>query len=151
MKELSLLFSRPMKFKWVSALIMRYLKTPYSHVAVEVKIDSLGESIVYEATWWGIVCTSKMRWLEKNITVHEKKFRFKPKDYKEIQKYCIRQLGKPYGFRNFVALITNNKCVSDGEDAFICSELAYRVISKKIEIEKDPDHVTPRDLYEAVK
>ncbi|MCP4267026.1 MAG: hypothetical protein GY777_15890 [Candidatus Brocadiaceae bacterium] len=151
MKEVSLLFSRPVKFNWISALIMRYLGTPYSHVAVEVKIDSLGESIVYEATWWGIVCKGKARWIEKNITVHEKKFRFPKEDYRAIQKYCIRQLGKPYGFRNFLALITNYKCVTDGEKSFICSELAYRVISKKIDIGKDPDYVTPRDLYEAVK
>ena len=151
MKEVSLLFSRPKKDNLISKLIRWALKTPYSHVAVEILIDSLNENIVYEAALSGIICMSKKQWEKKNITVYEREFRYPEAEYKKIQKYCIKQLGKPYGFRNLWAIIRRNQDVRDGNESFICSELAYVVLKNKLKIFKDQDHITPKDLYNAIK
>lgn len=151
MKEVSLLFSRPLRDTLLSKIIRLFLKTPYSHVAVEIRIDSLDENIVYESTGKGIICMSKEQWKKKNLLVYEREFRYKEDEYRNIQKYCIKQLGKPYGFRNLVAILTGNNNVTDGNKSFICSELAYTVLKNKLKIFKKQDYVTPRDLYEAVK
>lgn len=151
MKKLTLFFTTSHKQGFVSWLIRLVQGTPFSHDALGLTIDDLGENIIYEANIGGVVCVEKENWLKSNKIVYVKDYHFEEEEYKELQKYCIQQLGKPYGYQNLIAILLNKTNVNDGDNSFICSELAYKVLKNQFpDLFKGQDYVTPKDLYKHI-
>lgn len=146
MKTLTLYFTTTNGL--ASRLIRLIQRTPFSHVAIGVNISSLDENIIYEAGTFGVVSESFNHWEAKNKIIYEYKFKYGDKRYKEIQKFCIQQLGKPYGFTNLFSILLRRNKVIDNSNSYICSELAYIALKDKFkDLFKSQDNVTPKDLY----
>jgi len=119
MKELTIIFSKAKGFSLITWLIRLFQRTPFSHVAIALKIHSLDEEIIYEADWHGVTCKTREEWEKNNEIVYEKTFRYTKKEYKDLQKFCIGQLGKPYGFQNLIAILTKRNTVDDKDSSYI--------------------------------
>lgn len=151
MKRLTLYFTTAPRQGFVSNIIRWVQKTPFSHVAIGLNIGSLDRNIVYEAIGKGVVCQEYSNWLEENKIIAEFAIEYDVEEYKRVQQKCIDQLGKPYGFRNLLAIALGRTQVIDDGKSFICSELAYMATKNQLpELYKNQDVVTPKDLYEAL-
>ena len=148
MKKLTLYFTTASKQGFVSKIIQWVQGTPFSHVAIGVNIGSLDENIIYEAGERGVVCEQYDNWIKKNKIAFEHVFTYTESDYKDVIKFCIKQLGKPYGFRNLLAIFLGRTNVIDDDKSYICSEFAYVALKSQFEdLFKNQDVVTPKDLY----
>ena len=152
MKKLTLFFTTSKKQGFISYIIRKVQKTPFSHVALGLKIDSLDENIVYESNIGGVVCEEKENWLKHNKIIFAKDYYYDEEDYRDVQKFCIKQLGKPYGYKNLVAILFGRTDINDKDNSCICAELAYTALKSQFdELFKNQDVVTPRDLYNYIK
>jgi len=151
MKTLTLYFTTTPRQGIGANLIRWFQGTPFSHVAIGLRIDSLDRNIVYEATLNGVVCQNYDNWIKSNKVIFEHPFKYSDKEYKDIQRFCIDQLGKPYGFRNILAIMLGRTKVQEDPNTFICSELAYVATKNKFkDLFKTQDVVTPKDLYNEI-
>lgn len=140
MKQLAVGFSRPKKNNILSSLIMRFMKSNYSHTYLVFDVQSTGQRVVYQANRHGVTCIEYENFKKQNIILDE--INILPENRATALKFCIANLGKPYSAITLFAILFNIK-FGDGTKQFICSELVARALNLNI---KNIDTVTPVEI-----
>jgi len=147
-------FSRPIKNKWLSSIIMETEKRNYSHVFIKLLDQETGQWMIYQASQGFVNYQSFDKFLEKNVVQEEYELVLTNETYKNIKSYCNTLLGRRYGYLQIVNITIqkilktkNVKYFMDYDKTFICSELGYNVIRLTYPVVLvDQDNVTPSDL-----
>lgn len=149
-------FSRPVKFKIFSWLIRIYLRTAYSHVYIRFFDEYTQRWIIFEASHGEVHLIESSNWRKENLVIREQAFRVDEQHRREVIRFMIDHLQKPYSFRNILGIIFYQTIgwkppfFNDGPDAFICSELIALALDNKIQFKKPLDLVTPRDIWNEI-
>ena len=147
-------FSRPNSFKIFATLIMLFLRIPFSHVYMRFFDEYTGKWIIFEASRGEVHLIEESNWRKYNTTVREQSFELDEKHRREVIRFVIDHLQKPYSFTNILGIVLHQtigvKWLLDGSKAFICSELIALALDNKIQFKKPLDLVTPEDIWKAV-
>jgi len=147
-------FSRPNKFRVFSFLIMLILGIKFSHVYIKFYDEYTSKWIVFEASHGEVHLIESSNWLKRNVVVREEKFEIDEDHRREIIRFMIDHLQKPYSYKNIFAIIIHQivglRVLEDGPKAFICSELIALALDNKIQFKKPLDLVTPKDIWDVV-
>ena len=147
-------FSRPIKWKLFSSLIMLFLNTSYSHVYLRFYDAYTAKWIIFEASHGEVHLIEESNWKQNNIIVRESSFELDEKHRREVIRFAIDNLQKPYSIKNIFGIvfyqIFGKRILTDGHKAFICSELIALALDNKIQFKKPLDLVTPKDIWNAV-
>lgn len=144
-------FSAPIKWKVGAEFIKLWQGgTPYSHVYLRTTAVLIKRDIIYQASHGDVNCISAPAFEEQNRVVAEFEYNIQDYDYVELLRYCVDELGKPYGYLGLLKIGLRKlfKIRGDGERSFHCSEFAARAI--KSLATKDADFIEPVDLYKSL-
>ena len=149
MKKINIVFSTSREFKPISWLIKKFLRTEYSHVALEI------DGIVYESMALGFRAISFGPWAAKQYTIQSCAIEITDQDLTDCLNFISVNLGREYSFGNLIGngirMLTGIKAFRDGISKMMCSEMVYRAILHKFKELPDPDFVTPKDCYYIVQ
>lgn len=161
MDKLTIGFSTPKKWNLFSATIRWGEETPYSHVYIRRKSSRVGE-YVYQASGTAVNFMGIDNFLKKNKIIKEYEFEISEENMMSLIRFFIKTSGRPYSFKQILKLswiVMQRKFGLDpklervdGEDAYICSELAALILVKflGLPIEGVLDMVTPKDLFRQI-
>lgn len=138
-------FSRPKRFKLVSFIIQKFMKTKFSHTYLVFDVQSTGQKVMYHATRKGVHCLEYETFKKDNIIITEIDVPLENRT--ESLRFCINHLGKAYSFITLLAILLNIR-FGDGEKSFICSELVARSLNLEV---KNLDTVTPLEIKNLLK
>lgn len=161
MEKIYVGFSRPNDPNIFSKAIMWGENSEFSHVYIRRKSTKVGE-YVYQASgvMVNFMAAGEGRTFdEHNLVIAEYEFDISDEKLGELVKFFITNAGKPYSFKQIIALTKiilmervglkpKYPSTIDGDEAFICSEIALKVIEKFLDIKVPGAHdlVTPVKL-----
>jgi len=137
---------------WLSDLIRKIEKRPYSHAYVRMTDPYNARDVVFQATGAGVNKCNFDIFTGHNLPVKEYEINCTEAEFKEIWTWLSDKLGIPYSrmqifwiFVKKVFRVSGKTRNGDGE--FICSELAAKTLKiKGIQLPKYEDEITPSDL-----
>lgn len=146
----------------LARLIRKLEGTPFSHSYIKFNPRSVDVPMVYQASSLFLHFEAAVNFNDRNVVVFEKEIEVTEEQYYDILKYCMINAAKPYSIKQLFSILSQRigqvfgirikNWAKNGESAQICSELVYRILEKVgYSLDKDPDIVTPKDLYELVK
>lgn len=135
---------------WIGSWLIRsFLGTRYSHCYIRIG------KVVYESTACGFRAINAEAWLKKSIVIREFTIPLSYEENEELQQFFVSHLGKEYSYLNLlgngIKMLTGIEAFKDGMNKMMCSEMVYRALGYKFKLEKNPDFITPRDLYRAIE
>lgn len=137
-----------------SKLIRWYMKTPYSHVYLKFKSTSLNRTLIYEAVGSGVRFIGESKWKEHAEEVQAFDIQINNDKYLELLQYCVDNAGAEYGFMQNIGIVLAGlfkEKFNRFTKGMNCSENTYNIADLLgIEIGKDKNIVTPKDLYDKV-
>lgn len=144
-------FSKPRsKYAIGSYLIRFFLKTPFSHTYI--RFMGQDRSFIYESVGRaGTRFISSSHWLDHAIVVSEFPIDLDDTHYRKLRNYCMDNAGIKYGFFQNIGVVLakifklKKNWFKKGKN---CSEaVAEALINQGFTIEKTPDLITPKDIY----
>lgn len=152
MKTITIGFSRSTKkFAIGSLLIRSYMCTPYSHVYLKFKSNSLDRTLIYEAVGAGVRFIGVNKWKEHAEEVYSFDIQISDENYTKLMQYCVDNAGIEYGFiQNLGILYANlmNMVRNPVDDGKNCSEAIGEILRLEgYKIDKDLNLLTPKDIY----
>ena len=161
MRMVSIVASQPIEKKIGSDLIMRELKTDYSHVSWIFWNTPRTKPRYYEAILHGgVTFTGQRHWESRNKVMFRKDFEVSEEVYDQFLDEAMDKCGEEYGFWQNIGIklksvfALSKNVFSNSKDTSNCSELIYifaKFVNLHVESEKDQDLVTPRDIVEACR
>ena len=156
MKTVTFGFSKSKKrFAIGSVLIRWYMHTPYSHVYMKFRSESLERTLIYEAVGAGVRFIGVDRWAEHAQEVDSVTIQIKDENYKKLMQYCVDASGIDYGFaQNFGLLFANlfklkANPLKDGKN---CSEAIGEIlVLEGYVFDKELNLLTPKDINIVLK
>jgi hypothetical protein len=143
MRKITIGLSTPRAFIVTSKLIRMVSDTPYSHVFIKMNAtptSNLNFPKVFQASHGDVNAIKYGNFATTNHIVREYDIEVSDEDYYRIANYLWEQLGKKYGFMQLLSIYTGIKFADNGEDKFICTELAAMVLeSIGVVIDGDKD------------
>lgn len=149
----------PNPIAWV---IRKVEGTPYSHVYLEIKSESLARSLIYHASHTTLHFTGLQRFAQTNKIIEEFELLVTDEQQQQILQYCIDHADTPYGAMELLGIGWVRLCrkfgkkvrnpFRDGQRTQVCSELignVLRILGEKI----DPAMLEtegPRWIYDRV-
>jgi hypothetical protein len=153
-------FSKPKKWKLFAWLIMKGYNIPYDHVYIRFHSDKYDRDLIYQASGTKVNFTSPIVFSDDNDIIKEFSIETDDENKTKVMQFAIDNAGKPYGIKEAFGLalvrildivnITIKNPFADGEFTYVCSEMGWLILEKlrsNIKIDKDPDDITPLDLY----
>jgi hypothetical protein len=145
---ITLVFTRPQKFKLFSYLIRKFEKTEYSHCALIFYSSSLGRQLVYEASILGVRFLSIQKFNSLNKTIHKFDYDVRSSIKNKILANCVDYAGTGYGYLsilgigifkilNAIGIKQKKPFFSDGDKTFYCNELVWHLIESHSKNESD--------------
>jgi hypothetical protein len=136
---MTIIYTRPKKFKLLSWLLMKIEGTKFSHVAMVFESESLERTLVYHATTKGVNFMSWELFNEQNIVVDADYVGMSPEERKQALQFCVDNAGKPYGFAEVAGIAIKrvvkkllNKDIKnpfdDGDKSYFCVEIVLRLM-----------------------
>ena len=137
------------------------LKTPFSHVAIQMTDGDTGQVVYYQASGLSVNVVSEAQFLSSEKIINIVDFAVSDKVFSTGKAFAISQLGKPYsalailGFALQILLgmahihITN-PFRADGS-SWVCSQLGAGYIDAADNLNLDVSEMTPLALYAAVQ
>jgi hypothetical protein len=130
-KKITIGFSTPKKFRVTSWLIRKFEGSEFSHIYIKMNPSpksSLNFSKVFQASHGDVNAMTFDNFLEGNKIIHEYAIEVSDEKYFEVATWLWKQLGKPYGFTQLLAIGLGIKTRSNKDSRYICSELAGMVL-----------------------
>lgn len=154
-------FSKPKKWMPFAKLIMFGYGINYDHTYIKVYSKRLDRTLVYQASKSMVNFMGKDVFEKDNIVIKEISFDITTENETNILKFAIDNAGKPYGAKACFGLAivrifeifgkTIKNPFNDKGSTYFCSELVCTILqSTGIVIPKDPDDMTPKDVYKLV-
>lgn len=152
MKTVTVGFSKSTKkFAIGSVLIRWYMGTPYSHVYLKFKSQSLDRTLIYEAVGAGVRFIGANRWSGHAEEVSSFEIQVSDDNYTKLMQYCVDNAGIEYGFWQNLGIVVANVCklkknpLTDGSN---CSEAIGEILELEgYKINKDLNLLTPKDIH----
>lgn len=153
-------FSKPKTWKPYAWLIMKSFGTPYSHTYIKVYSNTYKRYLIYQASGTSVNFMSDQIFNDHAIVVDEFMLEISDEARKSMMQFAIDNCGKPYGMKEALGLAivkiaswmgkTIKNPLSDKEATYVCSGLVAEVLRDFFgkELPKDPDDMTPKDVYE---
>lgn len=135
--------------------------TKYSHVYLRRNSKNIG-SYIYQASGLSVNFTGLDIFLKKNQIIQEYKFDLTRNQLNDILRFFIKNAGKPYSLKQLIILgiitffnklgINLKFNTINDNDAFICSELAGRILKDilQLKIDENMDFITPAKLQNLI-
>jgi hypothetical protein len=127
------------------------MKTPYSHVYIKFKAETLDRTLIYEAVGGGVRFIGSKRWEEYAKEVASFELDITDESYYQIMRYCVDNSGIDYGFWQNIGVVISNifslkkNPFSNGEN---CSEAIGEILGLEgYKIDKDMNLLTPKDIF----
>lgn len=159
MSKLTIGFSKAKGIKPLSWLIRCILREEFSHVYILVENSYTQLNEVYQASKGQVNTLLYSSFLNTNEVVREFHLTMEQDKKKSLIIWLKNQLGKDYSLLYLV--LVGLKCLKipffkvkkDGESAYICSELAYRVLKSNAILDGkvincNEDLISPKDMYQ---
>jgi hypothetical protein len=153
-------FSKPKKWKIFAWLIMKGYNIPYDHVYVKFHSSRYDRDLIYQASGTMVNFMSSSVFYNNNDVIKEFSIETNDEGKIKVMQFAIDNAGKPYGIKEAFGLalvrildmisITIKNPFADGGFTYVCSEMGWYILEKirnNIKIDKDPDDITPLDLY----
>lgn len=132
-------FSTTRKWHILSWLIRKVEKTPYSHVYMRFRSESLDREFIYQASHDDLNFMNMQTFMEKNVIIKEFPINVTAEEKRDIMRYCVDKVGIPYGSLQLVgaglvraARLWFNRQINnpwrDGEKTQFCMELVGRCL-----------------------
>jgi hypothetical protein len=100
------------------------------------------------------------RFEEKNTILREIEFDIEDKTYYDLLRFCVDEVGKPYGFKQILGIawvllfrcfgIKKKNPFAAGRGSYVCSELVASILIEffGFRIMQDLDLITPKEVFE---
>lgn len=158
-RYVSIVASRPIKFKPFAEIIMLAMDTDYSHVTFFFHSRTNETRFPYEATLGGgIHFTGPDVWNGKNKTVFCKTFTVTQEQYDTMLEKAMMRCGEEYGVVQNIGikiseiLRMRENVFANGKRQSNCSELVqYMAAELPLKIDINPDMITPKQIVEACR
>lgn len=160
MRIISIVASQPKKWHLGSYIIMKELKTDYSHVSFIFWDKQGARPFFYECVLrGGVVFTGEKFWYERNKIMFQKDFMIEELDFDLFLAEAMDKCGEKYGFWQNIGIklsqifgLTRNFFSKYSSDKSNCSELIFSFKNYLgLKIDKNENLITPRDIVEAAK
>lgn len=134
-----------------SAAIMKFMKTPFSHVLIRYA-DQFGEEKLFHATSPCVCVQKTLDYMPGHkvaasfeITLDCSPDRF----FGFVEGSC----GKEYSQSQLLAIVSRTRLADNGSEKMICSELVADVLKRfsSVPISGVIDRITPGDLYQILR
>ncbi len=161
MFNLTVGFSKPKNnkfpiFSWAIRLVDR---TPYSHVYISWKSDSLERTLIYEASGSMVHFLSGERFNKKAKVLYEYEFEISNELRKKLLQKAVDYAGASYGIKQIFGIVLVKifralgrdikNPFSDGKATWVCSELVSDLLKEiGMDIGIHQDNVTPKDIQQ---
>lgn len=146
-------------FAWV---IEKGYGISYSHCYVKCKLTKTGEFAIFQASGTKVNFLGWKKFLAKEKVIYEYSFNVTDEKFEEFLNFAVGKVGTPYGVLQCFGLawVRINEMLgrkvlnpfADGNQTYVCSELAASVLEKfdKIDIPEQLDSISPKELYDVV-
>ncbi|HLD91720.1 MAG TPA: hypothetical protein VI911_12035 [Patescibacteria group bacterium] len=156
MKKMIIGFSRPKgkAFPWFSWVIRaKQGFTRYSHVYVKFSSLSIQREIIYQASGTQVNYIGSVLFYKHVHVVEEFEIEISDEQYLKMMQYMVDNAGKPYSIKNILANVFRSEKLLDGDEGFVCSELAGDILEKfkGLVFDKPLDIIQPKDVYIVLK
>lgn len=156
MKTVTFGFSKSKKPLAIGSLAIRwYMGTPYSHVYMKFRSDSLERTLIYEAVGAGVRFIGADRWSQHAEEIESITIEICDQSYKKLMQWCVDNSGIDYGFgQNFGIIIANifNLKANPLKNGKNCSEAIGEVlVLEGYTFDKELNLLTPKDINIALK
>jgi hypothetical protein len=131
MRNIKIGFSTPKKFKVTSWLIQKFERSEYSHIFIIMEGNprsAVPFDKVFQASHGDVNAIHIDNFLKDNHVFKDYTISISDEKYSAAATWLWKQLGKPYGFMQLVAIALGMNKSTNGAKAFICSELAGRLL-----------------------
>lgn len=159
MKRVVIGFARPRHFffkpfSWIIRLIEW---TPYSHVYIRSRADSLGVDLVYQASGVQVNFVGISHFKDQETSVYEFEVDVTDDKYRDFMRWAIVNAGAPYSLKQALGILLlklfnlRKNPLSDGRKSWVCSELAgfFLVSFVGVSIKDDElDVIGPRGIFD---
>ncbi len=133
-------FSTHKNFNLISWAIRSVEKTPYSHVYIRFKADSLGRWLIYQASHDQLNFMPMDDFKSINSVVEEYAVAVSDVQKRDVVRYCVDTVSRPYGRLNLIGVGVSRLAKDwfgldlknpfrDGGKTQICAELAGRILN----------------------
>lgn len=136
---------------------------PFSHAYIKIWSEKYGRYLIYQASGLQVNFVNQEIFESHNVAVAEFEVQITAETRTKVMQFAIDRCGVPYsiaelfGFAavkicSVVGKDINNPC-GDGSKSYVCSELVSEIIRDCLghQLPKDPDDMTPKDLYDFLK
>lgn len=153
MASIKIGFSRPKKFTIGSWAIQTWMRKPYSHTYIRIKMN--GKDCVYEASHGSVHFSEYKKFAETNLVIKEYEIDVSDKTFGQIKSKCLALEGEEYSILQLSQVafwdICNALHITAGTEdkkGYICSELVGRICVEdlKIDFDKVTWLLTPSDV-----
>lgn len=141
-------------------LIRKLLKTAYSHTYIKLYSSTYNEYFYYQASQGKVNFMCSQVFDITNEVIREFDLEVSQSTNIDIIKFAIQNTGKPYSFKQIFNIFCGIigiplKFKGNQDESYICSELISKILLsiahiEGIEITKDLDLITPKDLYDCL-
>ncbi len=156
-------FSRPKKFKILSWIIMKSTKVPYSHVYIKLYSEKYGRFLIYQASSTMVNFMNIETFKDHTNVIHEVDVSIPDETRNNIMRFAIDHCGQPYGVKELLGLgivllaSSVGKTIKNpfsNKNTWVCAGLVSEIIKEHlksiVELESDPEDMTPKDVYEVL-
>lgn len=155
MRKIRIGLSTPRDFKLGSAIIKLRERTKWSHTFIVMegrKGSSVPFDKVFEASYGDVHCLTYENFQEQNEIFLEKTIEISDERYAKVATWLWDQLQKPYGYHQLFKIGLNIQFGSQGDDAYICTELVGKMLEDYLsyDISKSLDYIGMNDIYEII-
>jgi len=152
MKTITIGFSKSKKkFAIGSWLIRKWMKTPYSHVYLKFRSESLGRILIYEAVGSGVRFIGRKIWEDHAEEVASFDIEITQENYTTLIQYCVDNAGLEYGALQNIGVVFCNlfKIKSNPfKKGKNCSEAISDILKLEgYKFEKESNLIVPKDIF----
>lgn len=152
-------FSKPIKWKPFSWLIMTAYGIPYSHCYIKFYSQTYQRWLIYQASGTMVNFMNIQTFNQEAEIVYETQIEISEEARFKVLQFSIDNCGKPYGVKECFGLAITRifeifgkeikNPLADQDRTLVCSELTAIILRDclNINIPKDPDDMTPKDVY----
>lgn len=158
MDSITVGFSKPIKWKPFSWLIMTGYGIPFDHVYIKWHSDKLDRDIIYQASGTAVNFMGE-QFLVNNVIVDEFVLPITPANKLSMIQFAMDNAGKPYGIKECFGLAWIQICslfgktvknpFKDDGSTYVCSELAGYIVDNYagLNVNADPSLINPKMMY----
>jgi hypothetical protein len=151
MKTITIGFSKSKKFMPIGSWLIRlYDQTPYSHVYIKFRSQTIDRTLIYEAVGSGIRFIGAAIWDKHAEEVASFDIEIAQCNYVTLLQYCVDNAGTEYGYMQNLGVPLSklfNLKTNPFQTGKNCSEVVAEILSREGYESLNLNLVTPKDIF----